>query len=133
MIEILKLASGIEVVGDVEAETQNEIIVSRPLQINYRYFVGSTPSVSFIRYVMFAAGETVSFDRSKIMHVVHPRDAFVDYYRDNVGYYYSDLEEMIDEELQSLLVKQREYANTNQEHQLKKILEMMPIEDATVN
>lgn len=124
MTSILKLSNGLEIVGTVEINNDYGVIVDRPLQINYRYFQGSTPSVSFVRYVMFADTQTYSFKQDDVMNVVTAREAFANYYHSVVEQYYSELEKVIDKELTSI-------SNNDRLHE--SILETMSVEGATMN
>lgn len=124
MTSILKLSNGLEIVGTVEINNDYGVVVDRPLQINYRYFQGSTPSVSFVRYVMFADTQTYSFKQEDVMNVVTAREAFANYYHNVVEQYYSELEKVIDKELTSI-------SNNDRLHE--SILEMMSVEGATMN
>ena len=38
MITIFKLTNGLEVIGECEAWTKDEVVLHKPLQINYRHF-----------------------------------------------------------------------------------------------
>lgn len=124
MTSILKLSNGLEIVGTVELNNDYGIVVDRPLQINYRYFQGSIPSVSFVRYIMFAETQTYSFKQQDVINVVNAREAFANYYNNVVDQYYSELEKVIDKELSSI-------SKTDNLHE--SILEMMSVEGATMN
>jgi hypothetical protein len=125
MTSILKLTNGLEIVGTVEINNDEYgVVVDRPLQINYRYFQGSTPSVSFVRYIMFADTQTYSFKQQDVMNVVNAREAFANYYHGVVEQYYSELEKVIDKELSSISDNDNLHEN---------ILEMMSVEGATMN
>ena len=124
MTSILKLSNGLEIVGTVELNNDYGIVVDRPLQINYRYFQGSTPSVSFVRYIMFAETQTYSFKQQDVINVVNAREAFANYYNNVVDQYYSELEKVIDKELSSI---------SNNDNLHESILEMMSVEGATMN
>lgn len=127
MTTILKLTNGVEVVGNVEVETDSEVVLHKPLQINYRYVFGSIPSVSFARYIMFAEHQSVYFQKQHILQQVNVREAFANYYLDIVDEHYDDLEKRVDAEFESSL------ANPTQEQYMKELLEMMPVDEATVN
>ena len=129
MIKILKLVSGVEVVGDVTQVTPSEITVDKPLQINYRYFIGSVPTASFIRYCLFGQDTTITILRNHIISQHSIRDSFAKVYEDNADYYYGEHQTMIDRELEGVSAEQR----SNQDEHLKKLLEMMPVDGAQVN
>lgn len=124
MITILKLNSGVEVVGREEVENQTSIILNKPLQINYRYYQGSVPSVSFVRYIMFSQSEDIMFNKLDIVNRVVARPAFAGYYTNVVEQYYSALEKIIDKELALTGDTTTPY---------DQLLEMMPIDGATMN
>jgi hypothetical protein len=126
MIAILKLNNGIEVVGDVEVKTDDLVVLGKPLQINYKYVFGSTPSVSFVRYIMFAESDSIVFKESDIINYVSARKAFADYYHDVVDDYYDRLEKVIDAEFEACLT------TTAKEQYMRDILEMMPV-DGVIN
>lgn len=127
MTTILKLTNGVEVVGNVELETDDEVVLHKPLQINYRYVFGSIPSVSFARYIMFAEHQSVHFQKQHILQQVNVREAFANYYADIVDEHYDELEKRVDAEFESSL------ANPTQEQYMKELLEMMPVDEAAVN
>lgn len=131
MITILKLTNGVEVVGEVEIENNNEVILRHPLQINYRYYISAIPSVSFVRYVVFAESDCVSFDRMHIMNQVKPRESFANFYESVAAEYYTRIEQSIDAELRMLTDGEPTPAAENELH--KSILESMSVEGTTVN
>jgi len=129
MITLIKLNNGIEIVGKLVDSYKDIISIEKPLQINYRYFIGATPSVSFVRYVMFSKSNTIVFNRLDIVNTVEVRDSFASYYYTVVDYYFDELEKQIDAEFESLIDSE----STNKEQQMKRILEMMPTDDTPVN
>ena len=129
MITIIKLSNGIEIVGKLVDSYKDVISIEKPLQINYRYFLGATPSVSFVRYVMFSKTNTIAFNRRDIINETEARTSFADYYTSVVDYYFDELEKQIDAEFESLIDSE----STNKEQQMKRILEMMPTDETPVN
>lgn len=127
MTSILKLSNGLEVVGTIEVENDFTVVVNKPLQINYRYFQASIPSVSFVRYIMFAQSDSISFSTQDIMNVVSARESFASYYANVVDQYYGDLEKVIDKELVNITTP------PSAETFHKSILESMSVEGATIN
>ena len=121
------MSDGTEVIGDVVQGDPRYVVVKKPLLIHYRYFIGGVPSVSFSRYMMFAGSTYINLYSSHIIATVQARKAFADYYTDSVEDYYGNLESTVDEELKSAL------STTEKEQDLKKLLDMMPIDKATVN
>ena len=126
-ITLVKLSDGTEVIGEVLQKNDSFIFVEKPLLIHYKFFLGGVPSVSFSRYMMFAALTCIEISRDHVIAQVSARQAFADYYRDNVEDYYGNLESTVDEELKSAL------STTEKEQALKKLLDMMPVDKATVN
>jgi hypothetical protein len=127
MTSILKLSNGLEVVGTIEVENDYNVVVNKPLQINYRYFQGSIPSVSFVRYIMFARSDVVGFCTRDIMSIVDARESFALYYANVVDQYYGDLEKVIDKELENITITPTEKGFH------ESILESMSVEGATIN
>lgn len=124
MTSILKLTNSIEIVGEIEHEGPDFVVINKPLQINYRYFQGSVPSVSFIRYSMFGQAESIMFQKRDVLNILVARQAFADYYTNVVDQYYANLEKIIDKELVD---------TTTTEQQYDSILARMSIDGATVN
>lgn len=129
MITILKLTNGIEVAGEAEISDNNQVVLRRPLQINYRYYIGAAPSVSFVRYNMFAELHSTIFDRMHIINEARARDTFARVYNEHADYYYDAHQKMTDEELDHSMPS----FSRNEEEHLKKLLEMMPVEGSPVN
>lgn len=129
MIKIIKLISGAEIVGVVSQASPSEITVDNPLQINYRYFMGSTPTASFIRYCIFGEETSTQILRNHIISQHTVRESFRKVYETNVTYYYGEHQQMIDSELESLNSEQL----PAQDERMKKLLEMMPVDGAPVN
>lgn len=129
MVVLLKLINNVEVVGEVEAETSDLIILKNPLQINYRYYIGSMPSVSFVKYSMFADSDTASFNRSHVITNHRARDAFVDFYYHSIGNYSST--DNVDDELKTIV--EREQAEDNRSEFFKSVLENMSVDDLVKN
>lgn len=124
MTSILKLSNSIEIVGEIEIDKPDYLIINKPLQINYRYFQGSVPSVSFIRYSMFGQAESITFQKRDVLNVLTAREAFAAYYTNVVDQYYANLEKIIDKELVD---------TTTTEQQYDSILARMSVDGATVN
>jgi len=127
MTIILKLSNGTEVVGDLLNKNGHSFTISKPLQINYRYYQGSVPSISFVRYIMFSDSENVTFNFDDVMHNVTAREAFARYYTTVVDNYYGELEKVVDKEFDSAA------PITNKDQLLTAILDQMSIDEATVN
>lgn len=129
MVVLLKLINNIEVVGEVEVETSNMIVLKNPLQINYRYYIGSMPSVSFVKYSMFADSDTATFQHSHVISKHQAREAFVKFYYHSVQNY--SVTQNVDDELKSIVEK--EQAEDNKQEFFKNVLENMSVEDLVKN
>jgi hypothetical protein len=126
MITIIKLNNGLEIVGLKEYENNDLLVLNRPLQINYRYFVGPSPSVSFVRYIMFGDSDNITFDKTHIVSSVSARQTFVDVYEHHASYYYGEHSKIIDSELQL-------HKKTSDDENMKNFLDSLSIEGASVN
>ncbi len=126
-ILLVKLADGTELIGDIIEDSKTHIRLLKPLQIHYRYFMGGIPHVSFSRYMMFTAEPFIVIDTRHIMAIAPARKAFVDYYNESVDDYFGGIEQLIDNELITAL------SSSQKDEQMKKILETMPIDKASVN
>lgn len=129
MIVILKLTNTQEVVGELLDSSITGVRLKRPLLINYRYYIAGTPSVSFARYAMFSADDQISFQRAHIVNEIEARSSFVNVYERQADYFFSEHEKSIDAELDSFADRTEQQDND----QLKKLLEMMPVDGAQVN
>ncbi len=126
MITIIKLNNGLEIVGQKEYENNDVLVLNRPLQINYRYFVGPSPSISFVRYIMFGDSNTISFDKSHIITATSARKSFIDVYDEHASYYYGEHEKLIDSELQL-------HKKESNEEEMKNFLNSLSVDGASVN
>lgn len=132
MIVILKLSNGIEVAGDMITENKDVIILRCPLQVNFKYVVGGFPSVSFVKYAVFAEGDDVMFDWNFIHHVIQPRESFIRFYDYALDKYYHKLNNSIDTEL-SQYTSEGIMPEEQIDDLQKKLLDSIPIEHMTMN
>jgi hypothetical protein len=132
MIAILKLINNVEVVGEVEVETTNEIILKHPLQVNYRYYIGAMPSVSFVKYSMFSESDSISFSRDHIINQMTARPSFAKFYEHSIQQYCIDSKDTVDEELLSV-VKSEQMVDSSKQEFFTTILESMSIDDLAKN
>lgn len=130
MIVILKLINSQEVVGELVSSSVDSVQLKRPLMINYRYYIAGTPSVSFARYAMFSANEIMTFQRSHVISEIEARQSFNEVYERQSDYFFTEHEKMIDAELGSFTDRDN---GQHDNDQLKKLLEMMPVDGAQVN
>jgi len=126
-ILLVKLADGTELIGELIEDLKTHIRLFKSLQIHYRYFMGGIPHVSFSRYMMFTADPAIVIDTRHVIAVAPARKAFVDYYLDSVEDYFGGTEQMIDNELTTAL------SSSQKDEQMRKILETMPTDKASVN
>ncbi len=126
MITIIKLNNGLEIVGMKDYENSEILVLKKPLQINYKYFVGPSPSVSFVRYIMFSDTHEIYFQKSHIISSTKARNSFISVYEHYSEYYYGDHEKLIDSELQL-------HQKTNEEEDMKNFLDSMSVEGASIN
>lgn len=130
-IQLIRLADGIEIIGDVVESNSEYLLVNKPLIVHYRYYVGGLPSVYFSRFMMFSVTEeAVMFQHRQVTAIAKARQAAVDFYSHSVEDYYSSVEKAVDTELTSAITPS---VSTNKEQALKKLLEAMPIDKAVVN
>lgn len=126
MVTIIKLNNGLEIVGLKDYEDSDVVVFKKPLQINYRYFVGPSPSVSFVRYIMFSETDEISFQKSHIISSTKARTSFISVYEHYSEYYYGEHEKLIDSELKL-------HQKTNEEEEMKSFLDALPVEGASIN
>lgn len=126
-ILLVKLADGTELIGELVEDLKTHIRLLKVLQIHYRYYMGGIPHVSFSRFMMFTADPVIVFDTRHLITVSPARKAFVDYYLDSVEDYFGGTEQLIDNELITAL------SSSQKEQQMRKILETMPTDKASVN
>lgn len=127
MITLLKLINGVEVVGDAILNDDDMVVLRNPMVINYKFYAGPIPSVTFTKYCMFTDDTDITFERSHIINQVKPRDLFEKFYLNTVDSYTKTLDDTIDSELSSL----SEDATTNKFY--KQILEDFSVEGIVQN
>ena len=125
MIKIIKLISGVEVAGELIKEDEHGVVLKYPLQINYKYFVSTYPSVNLSKYMMFAGEDDIHFPYSMIINMVDPRAAFEDYYIKAVAEVKSEFDIMIDRQLTDM----SEESSFTKEELLAALLEATPTPD----
>ncbi len=122
MIKIIKLISGVEVAGELTKEDEYGIVLRYPLQLNYKYYMSSYPSVNLSKYIMFAGDEDIHFPYTTIINMVDPRSAFEEYYIKAVAETKSELDIMIDRQLLDMV----ESTVVTKDEMLAALLEAMP-------
>ena len=122
MIKIIKLISGVEVAGELTKEDEYGIVLRYPLQLNYKYYMSSYPSVNLSKYIMFAGEDDIHFPYTTIINMVDPRSAFEEYYIKAVAETKSELDIMIDRQLLDMV----ESTVVTKDEMLAALLEAMP-------
>ena len=122
MIKIIKLISGVEVAGELTKEDEYGIVLKYPLQLNYKYYMSSYPSVNLSKYMMFAGDDEIHFPYTTIINMVDPRSAFEEYYVKAVAETKSELDIMIDRQLTEMV----ESTVITRDEMLAALLEAMP-------
>jgi hypothetical protein len=126
MITILKLSSGYEIAGMLEYENNDIVVLNKPLQINYRYFVSPSPAISFVRFIMFGEDQNVTFARSHIIAKVKARESFTNVYEHHAAYYYTEHQKIIDSELEL-------HKKMTEDEETKNFLASVSFEGSAVN
>lgn len=80
MIHIIRLISGMEVVGEIVDKGGDIISVKEPLQILYITRSSGTPAVSLQRYIPFSTQEVFEFSWSHIESICEPIEGLEAYY-----------------------------------------------------
>lgn len=109
MYKIIKLTNGMELIGDVLINKENDMVlaIDKPMQINYRVFSNaSMPSISLIRYSLLAENEPVMFHMKDVMNLIEPKKTFVDYYTSTVDSAFEHYDQIIDRELKIATARQ---------------------------
>lgn len=100
MISIVRLRDGTEVVGDVIDVNEQSIIITDPLQINYKITIMQpAPSMGLSRFMPFAGNPEFEIPISSITTMMKARDTMATYYQHALETYITDLDDRIDEEL----------------------------------
>ena len=99
MIKIIKLITGIEVVGDMVGQNNTLVKIEDPIQINYKNVESPMPCVSLTRYLQFSKEKACVFEKSNIINIVDPLDNFVSYYNVALKHFESEIDSIVDQEL----------------------------------
>lgn len=102
MISIIRLRDGTEVIGDVADTRGDVVIVTDPLQINYKISMNNpAPSMGLSRFMPFSRESKFKIYREHVTVVSEARDSMKKYYSFALTNYINDLDEKIDMELVS--------------------------------
>jgi hypothetical protein len=87
-IQILKLISNEEVLGEVESESETEIVVCNPVGVAIVRGQNGQPSVGFAPFPSHAAEEknrTIAFQKKHVLYSYVPAQDFVNNYNQIFG------------------------------------------------
>jgi len=102
MLALIKLQNGQEMIGNVLEESVAKITVEDPLQINYRLVATQPmPTVSVSRYMPFSNDTVFTFDKLDLLHVVEPKKAMAEYYKNALINYKEVIDDSVEQELMS--------------------------------
>jgi len=96
---LIKLISGIEVIGNIKKRTPTQLVLTNPVQINYKNEFSSLPHVSLTRYMQFANTRDISFERSLIVSEAGVIEGMGGYYEIAVDQMVKEIDGIISEEL----------------------------------
>ena len=84
----MKLISGEDVIGEVESESEREVVLENPVSIVYLQKPGNEPGLDFAPFPMYAAtkkGMTVFINRRNIVYTYEPAENFSSSYKSIFG------------------------------------------------
>ena len=87
-IKILKLITGEEVLGEVEIESETEIVLVNPVGVAIVRGKDGQPNVGFAPFPMHAepkTGSTIAFAKRNVLYSYVPAKEFVDNYNQIFG------------------------------------------------
>jgi hypothetical protein len=99
MIKLIKLVSGVEVMGEVVSESKKSITLDNPIQINYRNIDGPMPAVSVTRYLQFASERQSEFDMKYVLNVVGVIQGMERFYHYSLNNFRESVDKLVDREL----------------------------------
>lgn len=99
-IKNIKLSSGQEIIADIVSYDEGMLMVSKPIQVVYRYFQNTgVPMISFNKYMLLSVETNYVFNVKDILNISQPHDVVVDYYNLVVDNIYAHCDSLICEEL----------------------------------
>lgn len=114
MISIIRLRDGTEVVGDVADTRGDVVVVTDPLQINYKITMNNpAPSMGLSRFMPFSVDSKFKIYREHVTAVCEARDSMKQYYKFALTNYIGDLDKRIDAELVSSSVDEDQMTETD--------------------
>ena len=132
MISVVRLKDGTEIVGDVIDVNNESIIITDPLQINYKITIMQpAPSMGLSRFMPFSDGTDFEIPVATIAVMMKARDSLAAYYVHALSTYITDLDSRIDHELNtSAKSSNTEIKTTNELY--TQLLEKLSFEDTTL-
>lgn len=82
MISIVRLISGIEIIGDVSLTDNSRLIMNEPLQVVYFPRPGGLSGIMLQRYNHFSVQEQFTFNKLHVESIGEPIESMVKYYHD---------------------------------------------------
>jgi hypothetical protein len=87
-IKILKLNTGEEVLGEIESESETEIVISNPVGVAIVRGKDGQPNVGFAPFPLHAeqkSGQTIAFSKKNVVYSYVPAEDFVNNYNQIFG------------------------------------------------
>ena len=87
-IKILKLITGEEVLGEIESESETEIVISNPVGVAIVRGKDGQPNVGFAPFPLHAeqkSGQTIAFSKKNVVYSYVPAEDFVNNYNQIFG------------------------------------------------
>lgn len=124
MISLIRLKDGTEILCVVQEQTNTDMVIVDPLQINYRMVAAqAAPAVSLSRFMPFAADPVFLINQSDILDVARARDSVAQYYEYTLENFIRDLDARIDEEMMRSSMTEDEEAAMDSDDAYTKLLE----------
>jgi hypothetical protein len=87
-IQILKLVSGEEVLGEIESQSETEFVVCNPVGVAIVRGSNGQPNVGFAPFPLHAAEEknrTIAFQKKHVLYSYVPAEDFINNYNQLYG------------------------------------------------
>jgi len=87
-IKILKLITGEEVLGEVESESETEIVISNPVGVAIVRGKDGQPNVGFAPFPLHSeqkTGQTIAFYKKNVVYSYVPAEDFINNYNQIFG------------------------------------------------
>lgn len=123
MIKLIKLVSGVEVMGEVLSETKKSITLENPIQINYRNIDGPMPAVSVTRYLQFASERQSEFDMKYVLNVVGVIQGMEKFYYYSLNNFKESVDKLVDRELAKVVYDELKLTDENRSEAYTALLE----------